>query len=462
MKKRGRLQPGSSDTSMIYLRVAGSDFGPQMPLTGELTPQQIALIKAWIDQGAEWPNALAGKEARPVRLDPAATAMIDAIRRGDAEALAALLTRHPWSTNHLGGFGATPLMVAALYGDVESARLLLRRGAKPNVANAARATPLMWAAGDEEMTRLLLDHRADPNAVNVDGVSPLLVAATRSGASATVKLLLDRGAVPPRAGDRRSKRPSLPGWELQEAAFGGDAAMFRLLMERGADAKAADDGGYGVLFAARTGCAPCLDVLIPAAGKDELSAALVPLAAHGDTPLLARLLDGGADVNAKRPTMRRDYRNRTPLMLAAGSDLMPLETVKLLVSRGAELDATGPEGETALDLARRHGPTPVVRYLEQAGARPGRSSPPPSLTPRPAASAREAVGRALPLLQRSDVRFVEKTGCFSCHNNTFTAMTVGAARVHGVPVDEPSRASSAPGRCGSWRKSARPRSSAAS
>jgi len=30
---------------MIYLRVAGSDFGPQMPLTGELTPQQIALIK---------------------------------------------------------------------------------------------------------------------------------------------------------------------------------------------------------------------------------------------------------------------------------------------------------------------------------------------------------------------------------------------------------------------------------
>src|SRR4026209_1739382 len=37
MKKRGRLQPGSSDTSMIYLRVAGSDFGPQMPLTGELT-----------------------------------------------------------------------------------------------------------------------------------------------------------------------------------------------------------------------------------------------------------------------------------------------------------------------------------------------------------------------------------------------------------------------------------------
>jgi len=78
-------------------RVAGSDFGPQMPLTGELTPQQIAL---------------------------------------------------PRSTNRLGGFGATPLMVAALYGDVELAGLLLRRGAKPNqhLTNADDPKPAPFIA----------------------------------------------------------------------------------------------------------------------------------------------------------------------------------------------------------------------------------------------------------------------------------------------------------------------------
>ena len=34
-----------------------------MPPTGALKAQQIAIVKAWIDEGAEWPDALAGDEA---------------------------------------------------------------------------------------------------------------------------------------------------------------------------------------------------------------------------------------------------------------------------------------------------------------------------------------------------------------------------------------------------------------
>ena len=30
-------------------------YGPQMPFTGALNSEQINFIKAWIDQGAEWP-----------------------------------------------------------------------------------------------------------------------------------------------------------------------------------------------------------------------------------------------------------------------------------------------------------------------------------------------------------------------------------------------------------------------
>ena len=54
----------------------------------------------------------------------------------------------------------------------------------------------------------------------------------------------------------------------------------------------------------------------------------------------------------------------------------------------------------------------------------------------PAGSARAAVERSLPLLQKSDVTFLQKSACVSCHNNSLTAMTVSVARGSGIPVDE--------------------------
>src|SRR5262245_50768810 len=47
-----RIVPGSSENSFLYYRLIGNDFGMQMPPTGPLRPEQINLIKAWIDQGA--------------------------------------------------------------------------------------------------------------------------------------------------------------------------------------------------------------------------------------------------------------------------------------------------------------------------------------------------------------------------------------------------------------------------
>src|SRR6202161_1342802 len=41
-----RVVPGSSENSMLYHRLAGEDAGPQMPPTGALRPEQIAVIKA--------------------------------------------------------------------------------------------------------------------------------------------------------------------------------------------------------------------------------------------------------------------------------------------------------------------------------------------------------------------------------------------------------------------------------
>jgi Squalene-hopene cyclase C-terminal domain/Prenyltransferase and squalene oxidase repeat len=49
---------------------------------------------------------------------------------------------------------------------------------------------------------------------------------------------------------------------------------------------------------------------------------------------------------------------------------------------------------------------------------------------------RAALLRTIPLLQRSDIGFLQKTGCVSCHHNSLTALTIAAARSAGVPVDD--------------------------
>ena len=61
MRKGGQhgpvIVPGKSEQSLLYKRLTGQ-IRPQMPFNGRLTDQQIATIKAWIDQGAKWDPAI--------------------------------------------------------------------------------------------------------------------------------------------------------------------------------------------------------------------------------------------------------------------------------------------------------------------------------------------------------------------------------------------------------------------
>jgi len=48
---------GNSEHSLIVRRVLGLDGDDRMPKDGDpLSPAQVSLIRAWIDQGAKWPN----------------------------------------------------------------------------------------------------------------------------------------------------------------------------------------------------------------------------------------------------------------------------------------------------------------------------------------------------------------------------------------------------------------------
>jgi ankyrin repeat protein len=71
-----------------------------------------------------------------------------------------------------------PLHAAAAVRDRETMRLLLERGADPNVKQQGDFTPLHGAAsrGDIEMAQLLLEHGAQRDAHTADGLTPEEVA----------------------------------------------------------------------------------------------------------------------------------------------------------------------------------------------------------------------------------------------------------------------------------------------
>jgi hypothetical protein len=58
------IVPGKSAESSLYLRVAGIGEQARMPMGGKpLAPAEIAAIKQWIDEGAVWPDAVAGGDS---------------------------------------------------------------------------------------------------------------------------------------------------------------------------------------------------------------------------------------------------------------------------------------------------------------------------------------------------------------------------------------------------------------
>jgi ankyrin repeat protein len=423
------IGPGASEASRLYHRLIGNRFGLQMPPTGPLDPEQVRVIKDWIDQGAEWPDAMSGDMPAPPA-DPRATRLLEALRRGNREAFATAVSADPAAVNLKAPGGSTPLMYAALYGSAAEVELLLEQGADPNIRNDAGAVPLMWATDDEAKTRLLLDHGADASAISDVGRTALMDAAGRYGNTAVVRLLLDYGASPSPKAARLQRETTA----LIEAVASGDPSLVRLLLDHGADVSSS--APVVLAFALRAECLECFELLVTRTDRGALSRALLTaIPPVADSRSVKMLLDRGADATVK------DGLGRPVLLRAAASDTLTADTIKALIAAGADVNAKSPRGDSPLALARQHGATPVVAALLKAGAEDEAASPANSAavvdaSVRPAASARDAVARSLPLLQQTDVSFLRKSGCVSCHHNSLTAMTVAAARRSGLPVDE--------------------------
>ena len=156
----------------------------------------------------------------------------DAAMRGDTEAVRSLL-REGTDVNAAQGDGMTALHWAAERGDVELTEMLLYAGAnKEAVTRLGDYTPLHLAskASHAPVIETLLEAGSDANAATTTGGATPLHFAAASGSADGVAALLDHGA---EVNAQESSRGQTP---LMFAAALNRVAALNVLLQRGADA----------------------------------------------------------------------------------------------------------------------------------------------------------------------------------------------------------------------------------
>ncbi len=231
-----------------------------------------------------------------------------------------------------------------------------------NARDKSGYTPLHYAAreGRAKLAEYLIGAGADPNAsTNKDGSRPLHLAVRRDHV-AVVRTLLNKGAdVNAKDGEGSSA--------LHYAAMLGDPDAVSLLLKRGADPQAKDGQG-------RTAAhyAAARDKLILAAildkggkpgGKDQSGAEPIHYAAaRGNAETVKLLLARGADINA------RDGNGLTPFAGYVDYNGCP-DLAFYLLDSGADLEAKDGEGRTPLHIKAFKGDAASVKFLLKRGAR---------------------------------------------------------------------------------------------
>ncbi|XP_049319945.1 ankyrin-3 isoform X6 [Astyanax mexicanus] len=257
--------------------------------------------------------------------------------------------------------GFTPLHIAAHYGNINVATLLLNRGAAVDFMARNDITPLHVAAkrGNGNMVKLLLDRGAKIDAKTKDGLTPLHCGA-RSGHEQVVEMLLDRGA-PILSKTKNGLSP------LHMATQGDHLNCVQLLLQHDVPVDdVTNDYLTALHVAAHCGHYKVAKVIVDKKANPNAKAL------NGFTPLhiackknrvkvMELLLKHGASLQAVTES------GLTPIHVAA---FMGHENiVKQLTHHGASPNTTNVRGETALHMAARAGQADVVRYLLQNGAK---------------------------------------------------------------------------------------------
>lgn len=152
---------------------------------------------------------------------------------------------------------------------------------------------------------------------------------------------------------------------IQVAVSRGRVVIARELLRHGARVDVRDAIGRTPLHVAlANGKVPAAALLFEHGAEDDRQALLFDLASEGslDRDVIEFLSARGADINATDPD------GRTPLhrAVAAGD----VKMAKRLIGAGADVNLTSADGETVLEVAERQNDTAMVTLLRQYGAAP--------------------------------------------------------------------------------------------
>ncbi len=242
--------------------------------------------------------------------------------------------------------------------DVAGVRALLAEAVDVDAPQPDGATALHWAMHREhvEIAGLLIGAGADVDAANDLGVTPLLMASAR-----------------------------------------GHGELVGRLLAAGADPNGALAGGETALMAAsRAGSLEAVSALLDAGARVNVTestrgqSALMWAVANRHPAVAGALIEQGADIHARTGTRRRVYNmggsrsagsasrgialeevvegGSTALLFAARSG--DLESARLLVAAGADVDDTAADGNPALNVAAHSGHGSLAAFLLAEGADP--------------------------------------------------------------------------------------------
>jgi len=244
--------------------------------------------------------------------------------------------------------GLTPLLYAAREGCVECARTLVDAGADVNLADPENISPLLMAVinGQWDTAQYLIKKGANPNKWDFWGRAPLYAA-------------VDLNTIP------RGGRPDWPS--LDEAT---PLQVIAMLLDAGANPNAqlkltpplrniGNDRGLDLMLT--TGATPLLR-----AAKALDAAAIAALLARGAditlansrgiTPIMAAAGLGSVDADTRGFYLSEDTGQRS------------IESLKLLIKAGGDINSKDPRGLTPLHEAARWGWNDVVQFLVESGA----------------------------------------------------------------------------------------------